>query len=173
MISFQANLFSQVIFTCPTPDSSYVTIDDLVTASLDFTVTDATCDIIYTIEGSTISFPYNFPIGTTTVTVTTGGNPPCLECDSHTDCAQYGDDRCIVAQCDPMTNTCKLVNICDSGPIELGTCSFDVTVFGNESLEPIATMGEWGVIILGILLSIFCIVAIKSRSLALDLSSSK
>ncbi|MFV8226815.1 HYR domain-containing protein, partial [Christiangramia aquimixticola] len=64
-----------VITNCPTPVNSYSVDAGECDAALSFnaTATD-NCDdnvaISYSVGGSNISFPYNFPIGTTTVTVT-------------------------------------------------------------------------------------------------------
>ncbi|GGG43983.1 hypothetical protein GCM10010976_14470 [Bizionia arctica] len=61
------------VLTCPTPSASYNTDLDSCTTSLTFTATATdNCDtpvITYSIDGTSISFPYNFPIGTTVVDV--------------------------------------------------------------------------------------------------------
>lgn len=60
------------VITCPTPESSYNTDTDECnyTGTFEATATDD-CGVdsfTYTVDGSAISYPYDFPVGTTTVT---------------------------------------------------------------------------------------------------------
>ncbi|MFV8227226.1 hypothetical protein, partial [Christiangramia aquimixticola] len=64
-----------VITNCPAPVNPYSVDAGECDTTLSFTATATdNCDdnvaISYSVGGSNISFPYNFPIGTTTVTVT-------------------------------------------------------------------------------------------------------
>ncbi|MFV8226816.1 HYR domain-containing protein, partial [Christiangramia aquimixticola] len=63
------------VVTCPTPATSYNTDPGECDATLSFTATatdncDSEVALSYSIPSGPISFPYNFPTGTTTVTVT-------------------------------------------------------------------------------------------------------
>ncbi|WP_242135895.1 LamG-like jellyroll fold domain-containing protein, partial [Aestuariivivens marinum] len=74
------------IITCPTPNPSYDADPGQCYASLSFnaTATDnclGSPTITYNIGGSVITFPYNFPIGSTTVTaVANDGNGQTASC---------------------------------------------------------------------------------------------
>ncbi|MGB3607523.1 HYR domain-containing protein [Psychroserpens sp.] len=62
------------VITCPVPAAIYSTDLDACTTSLTFAATavdncDTSPTLSYTISGSSISFPYDFPIGTTVVDV--------------------------------------------------------------------------------------------------------
>ena len=61
--------------TCPTPASSYSVDPGECNATLSFTATatdncDTNVALTYSVAGSAITFPYDFPVGTTTVLVT-------------------------------------------------------------------------------------------------------
>jgi hypothetical protein len=63
------------VVTCPTPMASYSTVPGECSVALTFaaTATDnsgGTVTLVYSIGNTPISFPYNFPVGSTTVTVT-------------------------------------------------------------------------------------------------------
>ncbi len=59
--------------SCPTPDASYSADFGLCSASLTFDATTSdNCEVAsteYSVDGTAISFPYSFPLGTTTVDV--------------------------------------------------------------------------------------------------------
>src|SRR5690606_34225521 len=62
------------VITCPTPLASYDTDPDQCHSTLSFTATatdncTGSPTISYEIGGNPISFPYNFPVGPTTVDV--------------------------------------------------------------------------------------------------------
>ncbi len=69
---------SPVITSCPVPNALYYTNAGQCHATLSFvaTATDncSTPTITYSVGGTPITFPYNFPVGTTTVTVTATDN---------------------------------------------------------------------------------------------------
>ncbi|WP_411768710.1 HYR domain-containing protein, partial [Winogradskyella sp. A3E31] len=61
--------------TCPTPNSSYNADNGLCSTSLSFTATatdncTSNPSIVYSVGGNVITFPYDFPVGTTTVMAT-------------------------------------------------------------------------------------------------------
>ena len=62
------------VLTCPTPSASYNTDIDTCTTSLTFVaIATDNCDnnptVAYSIDGTPIAFPYDFPIGNTEVDV--------------------------------------------------------------------------------------------------------
>ena len=61
-------------FTCPTPNSFYPNTPNQCYAALSFAATNVfdncqVLNIIYSVGGVPITFPYNFPVGTTAVTI--------------------------------------------------------------------------------------------------------
>jgi len=60
-------------FTCPIPAASYAADSGLCTASLDFSVNPTdNCGVastVYSVNNSSITYPYNFPTGSTTVNI--------------------------------------------------------------------------------------------------------
>jgi len=71
------------VITCPTPSNPYDTDSDECNATLSFVATatdncDTDVNIVYYIAATPISFPYDFPLGTTTVTAVASDNdsPP-------------------------------------------------------------------------------------------------
>jgi hypothetical protein len=62
------------VIDCPVPDLAYETDPEECKATLTFTATATDNDdenpvIVYKVNNQTITFPYDFPVGTTTVTV--------------------------------------------------------------------------------------------------------
>jgi hypothetical protein len=72
-VEVQATDDEEPTLTCPEPDGPYDTDPGACDASLEFEAeAEDNCGIdtiIYEIDGGTITFPYNFPVGTTTVDV--------------------------------------------------------------------------------------------------------
>ncbi|MDB9961598.1 HYR domain-containing protein, partial [Oceanihabitans sp.] len=89
------------VFTCPTPDVSYTADQGLCSASLDFSVSpNDNCDVastVYSVEGSAINYPYDFPVGTTTVDI--------LVTDIHTNTSECSFDVTVTDNESP-TITC-------------------------------------------------------------------
>ncbi|MGC1471750.1 MAG: HYR domain-containing protein [Psychroserpens sp.] len=110
------------IITCPTVATSYPADAGLCIARLSIpaTATDNVCigspAITYTVAGSTITFPYNFPTGSTIVTATANdGNGQIATCDY------------------------TVVVVDDQNPVANCVGSFDVTLNASGSASIMAT----------------------------------
>ncbi|WP_431135329.1 BspA family leucine-rich repeat surface protein [Psychroserpens mesophilus] len=94
------------VITCPTPNPIYNTDAGECDATLSFTVTatdfcNASPIISYEVSGTPISFPYDFPIGTTTVDVTADdGNGSTSTCSFD---VVVEDNEAPIAICQPIT----------------------------------------------------------------------
>ena len=96
------------VITCPTPLASYDTDPDQCYSTLSFeaTATDnctGSPTISYEIDGNPISFPYNFPVGSTTVDVFAEDGDGLISTCSFV--VNVEDNQPPIALCQPLTVT--------------------------------------------------------------------
>ncbi|MBA6154723.1 HYR domain-containing protein, partial [Gelidibacter maritimus] len=96
------------VITCPTPLASYDTDQDQCHSTLSFTATatdncTGSPTISYEIGGTAISFPYNFPVGPTTVDVVAEDGDGLVSTCSFV--VNVEDNQAPIALCQPLTVT--------------------------------------------------------------------
>ncbi|WP_163517052.1 HYR domain-containing protein [Gelidibacter japonicus] len=96
------------VITCPTPLASYDTDPDQCHSTLSFTATatdncTGSPTISYEIDGNPISFPYNFPVGSTTVDVFAEDGDGLISTCSFV--VNVEDNQPPIALCQPLTVT--------------------------------------------------------------------
>ena len=122
------------VVTCPTPEDSYKADAGCCYATLSFTATAtdncAVDTIEYAVDGTAIAYPYQFPVGTTTVDVTAT--------DIHDNTATCSFDVTVVDNQDPVV-TCPTPE--DSYNADAGHCyatlSFTATATDNCDVDTI------------------------------------
>lgn len=125
------------IVTCPTPAAAYNTDLNSCTTSLTFVASvidncDTSPTLSYTIGGAPITFPYNFPIGTTTIDVV-----------SDTNNGLTGTCSFNVLVEDNQTPVIACPTVADSYPVNAGQCtaslSIPATAADNCNGSPVLT----------------------------------
>lgn len=131
------------VVNCPTTNLTVFTNQDLCTSSQTYTATatdnSGSVTVVYSIGGSPITFPYNFPKGTTTVNVT--ATDPSNNSESCSFDVTVVDNQPPAITCPGPVSAFADIGYCDATGVSLGTpvtsdnCTGVISLSNNAPTE--------------------------------------